>query len=98
MFRCRVVTAVALLLLHCLLVNDWLSVLVFCILLSLLSLWLASSLSLSPLLLEVSANICPSVDPAVFSACVAEDDMRLVVGLQPGDTVVVANQVCRQRL
>jgi hypothetical protein len=67
MFRCHVVTAVTLLLLHCLLVNDWLSVLIFCILLSLLSLWLASSLSLSLLLLEVSTDICLSVDHAAFS-------------------------------
>jgi Taurine catabolism dioxygenase TauD, TfdA family len=35
---------------------------------------------------------------AAWDSVLAEDDMRLVVGLQPGDTVVVANQVCRQRL
>jgi Taurine catabolism dioxygenase TauD, TfdA family len=31
---------------------------------------------------------------AAWDSILAEDDMRLVVGLQPGDTVVVANQVC----
>jgi hypothetical protein len=29
---------------------------------------------------------------AAWDSVLAEDDMRLVVGLQPGDTVVVANQ------
>jgi Taurine catabolism dioxygenase TauD, TfdA family len=35
---------------------------------------------------------------AAWDNILVEDDMRVVVGLQPGETVVVANQVCGWRL